>query len=103
VSALVKGFLLRHDVATGLISTWLRFTVQEITRGILTEALALKAAHGFSYWDSAIIVAARALVPRALFGGHEPWKTDRRRHDHQSVSLSVRFQRWQVEHQYVAR
>jgi predicted nucleic acid-binding protein len=52
---------LPHDVAAALIATWLRFTVQEITLGILTEALAVKADHGFSYWDSAIIVAARAL------------------------------------------
>jgi predicted nucleic acid-binding protein len=58
---------LPHDLAAGLIATWLRFTVQEITLGILTEALALKAAHGFSYWNSAIVASARALGCRELF------------------------------------
>ncbi len=50
-----------HDIAVGLIETWLRFPVQEMTRGVLMTALDIKAAHGFSYWDSAIIAAARAL------------------------------------------
>ena len=34
---------------------------------ILTGALEIKAAHGFSYWDSAIIAAARALGCRILY------------------------------------
>lgn len=50
-----------HDIAVGLIETWLRFPVQEMTRDVLMAALDIKAAHGFSYWDSAIIAAARAL------------------------------------------
>jgi predicted nucleic acid-binding protein len=58
---------LPHEIAAGLIATWLRFPVQEITLPILTEALAVKVAHGFSYWDSAIIVAARALGCRTLY------------------------------------
>jgi predicted nucleic acid-binding protein len=41
--------------------------VQEITLSILTGALEIKAAHGFSYWDSAIITAARALGCRRLY------------------------------------
>jgi predicted nucleic acid-binding protein len=58
---------LPHEIAAGLIATWVRFAVQEITLSILTQALAVKAAHGFSYWDSAIIVAARALGCRELY------------------------------------
>jgi predicted nucleic acid-binding protein len=58
---------LPHDIATGLIATWVRFAVQETTLSIVTEALAIKAAHGFSYWDSAIIAAARALGCRELY------------------------------------
>lgn len=58
---------LPHEIAAGLIATWVRFQVQEITLSILTEALAVKIAHGFSYWDSAIIVAARALGCRTLY------------------------------------
>jgi predicted nucleic acid-binding protein len=50
-----------HEVAVALIATWLRFRVQEITLPLLTAALELRAVSGFSYWDSAIIAAARAL------------------------------------------
>ena len=58
---------LPHEIAAGLITTWTRFRVQEITLSILTGALEIKAAHGFSYWDSAIIAAARALGCRTLY------------------------------------
>jgi predicted nucleic acid-binding protein len=52
---------LPHEIAVGLIGTWTRFTVQEFTLSILDAALEIKTTHGFSYWDSAIIAAARAL------------------------------------------
>jgi predicted nucleic acid-binding protein len=58
---------LPHEIAAGLITTWTRFRVQEITLSILAGALEIKAAHGFSYWDSAIIAAARALGCRELY------------------------------------
>ena len=58
---------LPHQIAAGLITTWTRFRVQEITLPIVTGALEIKAAHGFSYWDSAIIAAARALGCRQVF------------------------------------
>src|SRR5205814_2939769 len=58
---------LAHETAVGLVSAWTRFKVQEITLSILTGALEIKAAHGFSYWDSAIIAAARALGCRILY------------------------------------
>jgi len=58
---------LPHDIAAGLITAWSRFRVQEITLLILMSALEIKAAHGFSYWDSAIIAAARALGCRTLY------------------------------------
>jgi predicted nucleic acid-binding protein len=38
---------LPHDIAAGLIATWLRFRVQEITLSILTGALGIKATHGY--------------------------------------------------------
>jgi predicted nucleic acid-binding protein len=56
-----------HEVAVGLIGTWLRFKVQEISLPILTGALEIKAKEGFSYRDSAIIAAARALGCRELY------------------------------------
>lgn len=61
---------LPHEIAVALIQTWTRFRVQEITLSILTGALEIKSAHGFSYWDSAIVAAARAL------GCHELYSED---------------------------
>ncbi len=58
---------LPHDLATALIAAWTRFRIQDITLSILDGALAIKATHGFSYWDSAVIAAARALGCRELF------------------------------------
>jgi predicted nucleic acid-binding protein len=58
---------LSHESAVGLVSAWTRFKIQEITLSILTGALEIKAAHGFSYWDSLIIAAARALGCRILY------------------------------------
>ncbi|MGO1080585.1 PIN domain-containing protein [Inquilinus sp. CA228] len=58
---------LPHDIATGLIGTWLRFDIQENTVLILEAALEIKARHRFSFWDSAIIAAARAAGCRELF------------------------------------
>jgi predicted nucleic acid-binding protein len=58
---------LPHEIAAHLIHTWTRFRVQEIDLVILSAALEIKAAHGFSYWDSAIIAAARALGCRELY------------------------------------
>lgn len=58
---------LSHEIAVGLIRTWLRFAVQDITVPVLTKALDIKVTHGFSYWDSAIIAAARALGSPTLY------------------------------------
>ncbi len=52
---------LPHDIAAGLIRAWTRFPIQEVSLGIVTAALEIRAARGFSYWDSAIIAAAQAL------------------------------------------
>lgn len=58
---------LSHEAALGLLTAWTRFKIQETTLSILTGALEIKATHGFSYWDSAIIAAARALGCRELY------------------------------------
>lgn len=58
---------LPHQIAAGLVRTWLRFKVQDITPSVLTGALDIVAAHGFSYWESAIISAAQALGCRELY------------------------------------
>jgi predicted nucleic acid-binding protein len=58
---------LPHDIAAGLIATWTRFAVQDITLSILMGALEITTSHGLSYWDSAIVAAARALGCRELY------------------------------------
>ncbi len=58
---------LPHDLAAGLIRAWLRYPVQDNTVAVMRGALEIRAAHGFSYWDSAIIAAARALGCRELY------------------------------------
>jgi predicted nucleic acid-binding protein len=65
-----------HEFAVGLIRTWLRFQVQEITLPIMIGALEIKATHALSYWDAAIVAAARALGCQQLLSedmghGHE--------------------------------
>ena len=55
-----------HDIAVGLIRTWLRFKVQEMTLPVLLGALDIKATHTLSYRDAAIVAAARALACREL-------------------------------------
>jgi predicted nucleic acid-binding protein len=57
---------LSHEIAVGLLRTWLRFKVQEITLAIVMNALEIKASYGLSYWDAAIVAAARALNCRQL-------------------------------------
>jgi len=52
---------LPHKIAAGLIRTWLRFQIQDNTLSIMQSALDIRAAHGFSFWDSAILAAAIAM------------------------------------------
>lgn len=53
---------LSHEIAAGLVQTWLlRLAVQDITASILNAALDIHAALGLSYWDAAIVAAAREL------------------------------------------
>ncbi|MGP0057749.1 MAG: PIN domain-containing protein [Beijerinckiaceae bacterium] len=56
-----------HNIAVDLIRKWIRFVVQDVTLQILERALQIKLAHGFSYWDSAIIAAAAALGCQTLY------------------------------------
>ena len=52
---------LPHDIAAGLVRTWLRFRVQETTLAVMLGALEIAAAHRLAYRDAAIVAAARAL------------------------------------------
>ena len=50
---------LTHEQAVALIESWLRFRVQEVSVGVMRSALATVARWGISYWDAAIVEAAR--------------------------------------------
>src|SRR5580658_2353715 len=50
-----------HDLAAGLIAAWARFRIQDMTLQVLNSALQIRRTHGFSFWDSAIVAAARTL------------------------------------------
>ena len=50
-----------HDQAVGLIDSWRRFAVQDLTTGVMDAAFATRARFQISYWDAAIIEAGRAL------------------------------------------
>jgi predicted nucleic acid-binding protein len=50
-----------HATAAGLVGTWLRFKVQDLTLAIMLDAMKLSATHRLSYWDAAIVLAARTL------------------------------------------
>jgi predicted nucleic acid-binding protein len=51
---------LTHDEAVALIRSWRRFPTEEITLAVLDDALAIRDRYQLSYWDSAIIAAAKA-------------------------------------------
>lgn len=57
---------LSHEEAIALIHSWLRFPVQENTVALLRAALAAKARFRISFWDAAIIEAARAAGCRQI-------------------------------------
>ena len=50
---------LAHDSAVSLIESWLRFRVIEPTVSLVQQALATAARWRISYWDAAIVEAAR--------------------------------------------
>jgi predicted nucleic acid-binding protein len=52
---------LTHDQAVQLIESFLRFPVQELTLEVMKAALDSKRRFQISYWDAAVIEAARAL------------------------------------------
>ncbi|MFZ9932558.1 MAG: PIN domain-containing protein [Chthoniobacterales bacterium] len=57
---------LPHSIAVELIEKWRRFHIQETTLDIMTAAFEAKERWEISYWDAAIIEAARASGCREL-------------------------------------
>ena len=65
---------LSHDVAVALIESWLRFSVVETTVQLILDALSSARRWRISFWDAAIVEAARAggcstLLTEDLQGG----------------------------------
>ena len=52
---------LSHEQAAGLIESFLRFPVLDVTPGLLLAALSSTKRFQISYWDAAIIEACRAM------------------------------------------
>jgi predicted nucleic acid-binding protein len=52
---------LSHEQAYGLVESFLRFEVQQITTDLVFAAMRLGERFGISYWDAAILEAARAI------------------------------------------
>ena len=56
-----RGDAITNDQAAGLVEAWCRFPVQVTTVDVMRAALATRSRFGISYWDAAILEAARAL------------------------------------------
>ncbi len=52
---------LTHEQAARLVESFLRFPVQEIATPVMLAAMVTRNRFGLSYWDAAILEAARAL------------------------------------------
>jgi predicted nucleic acid-binding protein len=50
-----------------LIESWSRFRIQEMNWAVLQRALRVREAHGFSFWDSAVVAAALELGCERLY------------------------------------
>ncbi len=50
-----------HDQAVGLVEAFSRFPVMDTTVALMRAAFVTKARYAISYWDAAIIEAARSL------------------------------------------
>jgi predicted nucleic acid-binding protein len=51
---------MEHDQAVALVESWLRFPVQGTTADLMRSAFSTAARWQISYWDAAIVEAARA-------------------------------------------
>jgi predicted nucleic acid-binding protein len=52
---------LTHEQAAKLVESFLRFTLVDVTRQIMLAAMATRRRFLISYWDAAILEAARSL------------------------------------------
>jgi len=57
---------IRHAQAEALVESWLRFPVQETTVALLLAAMEARDHYRLSYWDAAVIEAARMMGCREV-------------------------------------
>lgn len=57
-----KSDRITHEQAAALVEAYLRFTVQQTTVALMQAAIETKQRFRISYWDAAVIEAARTLV-----------------------------------------
>ena len=89
---------LPHEIAAGLIATWMRFSMQEITILILTGALEIKATARFLLLgQSDHCSRPRPRIPQTVFRGHDPRLGSRGGHDHQPLPLTGKAGRTNLE------
>jgi len=50
---------LEHDQAVALVESWLRFRVQDLSVAVMRRAFSSAARWKISYWDAAVVEAAR--------------------------------------------
>jgi predicted nucleic acid-binding protein len=56
-----KADRLTHEEAVSLVDAFMRYPVQEMTRSLMRASLDAKKRYRISYWDAAILEAARSL------------------------------------------
>jgi predicted nucleic acid-binding protein len=61
-----KTDAITHEQALALIESWERFKIQDITVGIMRAAFKTKRRYRISYWDAAIVEAARTAGCEAI-------------------------------------
>jgi predicted nucleic acid-binding protein len=61
VSTRPNKLALTHNEAVQFIDTWKMFPIQSISLGIVEDALSLCRRFHLSYWDAAIVAAARHM------------------------------------------
>jgi len=61
-----KADRLTHAQAARLIESWLRFKVRDLDVGLMQAALNTSDRYRISYWDAAVVEAARSLGCRHL-------------------------------------
>ena len=58
---------LSHEAAMSFLETLLRYPVQDVTIDVFHDAIAISHRYQVSYWDGAILAAARAMGCDAVY------------------------------------